>query len=208
MDSSGRRSGGCVFLAVAIYAVSGSVQGQSTLGSVRGVVRDNSGATVAGARLTLRNLDENTASLTVSSGAGGYEFLNVKPGRFAVTAEKSGFTLAATPEFLLDARRTKEADLTLIVSGSSQNVTVSAQLALVDTEDGTISDSKNFEEITRLPLNFRAGSTIYAENGPLQAVLAVPGVHQALGYSLSGALPGQIEISIDGISALSVRYNL
>ena len=200
MDFPGPLKVACVFLAIAACSEYGAAQ--STLGSITGVVKDPSGAGVAGATLTLKNLSEGTMSSVASSSEGLYEFLNLKSGRYTVTAAKDGFTPEATPEILLDARQTQEADLTLPVAGSTQTVTVTAQVPLVDTEDGTISDSKNFEQITRLPLNYRAS----ALNSPLLAILTVPGVNPAgpVQLSLGGGLPAQVEVSIDGISVVNL----
>lgn len=188
----------CTVLAI----VMGGAQGQSTLGKIAGSVQDPSGAMVASASLRLRDLDENTITEAISSTEGLYQFLNVKPGRYTVMAEKPGFTAVSTPEIQLDARQTREADLTLQVAGRTEAVVVTAQVPLVDTEDGILSDSKNFQEITRLPLNYRAS----ARNSPLVAILAVPGVTQDYNgrLSLSGGLPAQVEVSVDGISVVNV----
>jgi hypothetical protein len=197
----------CVLLAFAVSQAAG----QSTLGSITGMVKDPSGAAVAGAAITLRNLDENTVSSAISSRDGLYQFLNLKPGRYTVTSEKPGFASSVTPEILLDARQTQQADLTLALSGRSDTVTVAGQVPLVDTEDGIISDSKNFEQITRLPLNSRAAQSLTSPNGPLSAITTVPGLKENGGggrLSLSGGLPAQVEISIDGVSVVNISANL
>lgn len=193
-----------------LVLVAAETRGQSTLGKIVGSVRDTSGASVPNARLSLRNLDENTVTVVASSPVGSYEFLNLKPGRYSITAERTGFTSATTSEILLNARETREADLTLQVAGKTEAIVIIARVPLVNTTDGTISDSKSFEEITKLPLNFRAG-TKFDSNSPLAATLTVPGIqsdpyHNLL--SLSGGMPGQVDITIDGISVTDVSLNL
>src|SRR5690349_2145152 len=92
------------------------VNAQSTLGSILGGVHDASGAAVMGAVLTLRNLYENT-TVTLSSGpAGLYEFLNLRPGHYELTAARAGFSTARTPEILLHARESRRADFSLQVA--------------------------------------------------------------------------------------------
>lgn len=194
-----------VFLLTVSGWLGGNAVAQSTLGSITGVVKDPSGASILGATLTLTNVDENTKGTALSSSEGLFEFPNLKPGRYTVSADHEGFTRVTTPEILLDARQTREADLTLALASSIQNVVVTAQVPLVDTEDGTISDSKGFDEIDRLPLNYRA--TFMSSNSPFQAILTTPGMQQTGGrFSLAGGLPGQINVSLDGISVTSVLY--
>jgi hypothetical protein len=191
-------------LSIALLACAASVPAQSMLGAIAGRVTDGSGAAVPGATLTLRNVDENTMSEVSSTAEGLYEFLNLKSGRYQIAAEKSGFGPARTPEILLDARQTRRADFTLEVAPRTDTVVVTTSVPLINTDSGTISDSKSFEEITRLPLNYRASGN----NSPLLTVFTVPGVQETGGrLSIGGGLPGQVEISLDGISVVYIGGN-
>src|SRR5262245_63155630 len=84
-----------VFLAIPLIA-----KAQSTFGSIVGVAQDTDLATVAGATITIKNLDENTTRSTTSDSEGGFQFLNLKPGSYEITATKYGLTdfmLAVAP---------------------------------------------------------------------------------------------------------------
>src|SRR6266567_7058079 len=83
---------------------------QSTFGAILGAVNDTSGAAVATAALTLRNLDENTASATLSGPSGLYQFVNLKSGRYQLTAAHAGFNTAISPDVSLDARQARRID--------------------------------------------------------------------------------------------------
>src|SRR3982750_1810282 len=65
---------------------------QSFNGAITGVVRDSTGGVVADTALTLRNVaTDQTVGTAVSGSEGEYAFRNLAPGKYEVTAVKSGF---------------------------------------------------------------------------------------------------------------------
>ena len=173
---------------------------QSTFGNIVGSVRDTSGAVVAAAEIVAREIDQNTARSAKSDSEGLYEVLNLKPGRYEITAAKSGFATAKIAEARLEARQTLRLELKLEVAAVEQAIEVSSSVPLINTENAIIADTKTFEEITQLPLNYRGATT-----SPLSATMIVPGVqHDAFNRpSIGGGLPAQIEYTVDGISTHS-----
>jgi hypothetical protein len=67
-----------------------SVSGQSTFGSIVGVVHDPSQAPVAGASVELRSLEDNSTHSMTSDENGAFEFVNLKPGNYAVSIQAPG----------------------------------------------------------------------------------------------------------------------
>jgi hypothetical protein len=61
-----------------------SLSGQTSNGNIQGTVTDPSGASVAGANVTGRNLDTGLSVATVTSDAGLYSLANLPPGRYYV----------------------------------------------------------------------------------------------------------------------------
>lgn len=191
-------------LVLFLCAVALTTRAQSTFGSIVGSATDKSGASIPGALVTVKNLDENTTRSTVANEQGLYQVLNLKPGRYQLEAMKPGFAVFRIPELPLDARQTLRADVTLDVAGVNETVSVMEAVPLVNTENGTIADSKNFAQVTQLPVNYRGGST-----SPLAVILTVPGVQQdsAGNFSLAGGLPSMIEFTVDGVSTVNIRSN-
>jgi hypothetical protein len=64
---------------------------QATTGSIIGSVTDPSGASISGARVTIRNLDQNTATTVESNDSGNFTQSQLIPGRYELTVEKPGF---------------------------------------------------------------------------------------------------------------------
>jgi hypothetical protein len=71
--------------------VAGLSYGQVTSGSILGAVQDPSGAQVANAKVTVRNLGTNATQTISTSGDGRFRFPQLPVGSYEVTVEASGF---------------------------------------------------------------------------------------------------------------------
>lgn len=191
-----------VSLVFAFLICTGYLSAQSTFGSLVGTATDKLGAVVPDVMVKVRNLDDNSQRAVVANAQGGYTVLNLRAGAYEVTAEKPGFGVLKIPSVALEARQQLRIDLTLEVASVGQVMVVNDTPSGINTENGTIGDSKNFQQVTTLPVNYRGSG-----GSPLAAILTVPGVQQdaAGGYSIAGALPSMIEFTADGISTVNVR---
>ena len=184
-------------------AVSGATA-QSVFGNVRGLTLDETGSGIPDAEVTLVGLDDNSERNATSSSDGVFEFQNLKAGRYRLKGVKSGFSTANSAEFTLDARQELRINLTFSVASQVQTVEVSAAAEQINTENGTISNSLQNNQLTELPLNARAVST-----SPLSALALAGDVQQdAQGnVSVAGATSSMVGYSVDGISTANVRQN-
>ncbi len=177
---------------------------QSTFGSIVGSVKDPSDAAVPAALISVRDLDENLVRSTMSNEQGLYQVLNLRPGRYEITATKAGFAALRIAEVRLEARQELRQDIRFEVAAVTETVMVEAAATTLNTENATIADSKDHRQVTQLPVNYRGATT-----SPLSAILAVPGVQQDVNgnYSIGGGMPTMIEYTVDGVSTVSVRSN-
>ncbi len=130
-----------------------TVVGQSTFGSIVGVAHDISQAAVPGAIVKIRSLEDNSVRSTTTDQNGSFEFVNLKPGNYALSAEAEGFAAFQVPSAELNARQTLRIDVTFQVKSQSMTVEVADTVAVINTENAVISDSKDNLQITELPLN-------------------------------------------------------
>ena len=194
-------------MAVLLFAYFGTICGanaQSTFGSIRGTVTDETGAVVVAASISAQSLDENVERTAISTDSGEFILENLKAGHYKVTAHHDGFTDAIAPSVALDARQELRIPFTLSVATTSTIVEVGAAAAVVNTENATIADSKLNSDITQLPLNSRAVSS-----SPLAALATSPAVVKDSqgNFAVGGATGAQVGFSVDGISTASVRAN-
>ena len=177
---------------------------QSTFGSIVGVTQDSSLLVVPETAVTARNLEENTTQAAVSDAKGIFRFVNLKPGRYEIVASKDGFAAFTLPAVALAARQTLRVEVTLQIAAATETVEVTADVGMVNTETGTISDSQTFHDVMQLPVNTRGATT-----SALGAIAAMPGVQQDTSgnVSVGGAPPSQIGYSVDGVSTANNRQN-
>ncbi len=194
-----------LLLVVTVFVIFSSVcLAQSTFGSLIGTVQDPSGALIGGATVTAKNTNDNSVRETRANESGEYQFLNLNPGQYVITANSDGFAQTSLTGINLDARQQLRADVKMQLAGNSQSVEVEADAATVNTENGTIGDTKKFNQVVQLPMNYRGGN-----DSPLAALVAVPGVQQdsSGNISIGGGTSAQIQYSVDGTSTVNIRQN-
>jgi hypothetical protein len=186
---------------IALMLTASTAMAQSTFGSIVGVVHDKTQAVVPGASVRLQSLNDNSTHTAISDQDGAFEFVNLKPGRYALFVEVQGFDDFKIPSAELTARQALRLDVTMNVKSQSQTVEVTDTVATVNTENGVIGDSKNNAEIGQLPLNFRAVTT-----SPLAALATSPNVQQDNqgNIALAGATANMVGYSVDGISTANI----
>lgn len=74
-------------------AVALPVAAQQETATLTGTVRDDSGAVVQHARVTVTNVLTNTSAHTETDDGGFYRLTGMRPGRYTVTTELAGFSL-------------------------------------------------------------------------------------------------------------------
>jgi hypothetical protein len=183
-----------------VFAIYPAV-GQSTFGSIVGVVYDKTQSVVPGASVSIRSLEDNSARMTTSDQNGSFEFVNLKPGNYTLSAKGEGFAEFQVPTAQLSARQALRIDVTLEVKGQSESMVVRETTAVINTENAVIGDSKENSEIRQLPLNFRAVTT-----SPLAALATSANVQQDSqgNIALGGATANMVGYSVDGISTANI----
>jgi hypothetical protein len=190
--------------ALFVFTATLCARAQSTFGTILGTIQDSQGAVVPGATITAHSLDENEERTTTSGSGGEFAFENLKAGHYKVTVHKAGFADSVVPSATLEARQELRLPFTLTVNAESTTVEVTADSALVNTENGTLNNTIPNEDITQLPINSRSVSS-----SPLAALAVSPEVTRDSqgNIAVGGATSAQTGFSVDGISTANIRYN-
>ena len=167
---------------------------QTTVGGVKGTVRDPQNAVVPGATVTLLNIDTNVSRLVESSSNGLYDFTNVTPGNYKVTVDKPGFQQWAG-RLVLQVQQVAVVDAILAVGSTSTVVDVAAVTPVIEAESTSISTVTESTRIREMPIN---GVSI------LQLFQLTPGVSDPGSYSphVNGLNSGAADVLQDGGSVL------
>ena len=113
---------------LALLALSAlSAFAQDTTASIIGTVTDASGAAVAGAKVTVFNVDQQRQEAVLKTDtAGNYVAANLPVGKHSVTFEASGFKRQLREDVVLDVNDKLTVNAKLEVGDVTQTVTVEA----------------------------------------------------------------------------------
>ncbi len=182
---------------------------QSTFGTLLGTVQDASGAVVAGAQITVTEVDTGIQRTAVSDSRGDYQVFNLLPGNYQVAVVAAGFEQFVRKGIALDPRAQIRVDAALRVGSKGTSIVVTETVPVITTETATVSDVQTGQEIKDLPLNIRGKSTT-----PLYAVTLLPGIQVdssgptgSNGISVAGSHAAQNEFTVDGFSVSDVLRN-
>ena len=127
-----------------------SAWGQTSFTSVRGTVMDPSGAVVPGAKVEMKDASNGLNQALTANGQGEYQFQQVTPGTYVITASAQGFgTLSKRAELLVNQPAT--VDFRLSLAAASTTIDVSAEAQTLNDTDATIGNALNNATIEALP---------------------------------------------------------
>ncbi|PYV14847.1 MAG: hypothetical protein DMG21_16885, partial [Acidobacteria bacterium] len=155
-----QRAGWRILRVCAIYSgltllVSTHLFAQVDTGAVLGTVKDQSGAVVPGAKVTLTN-EGTSLSITTTSGAdGSYEFTPVKIGTYTVTVEAQGFEKILQAHITVNIQQQVVADFTLRPGATTQTIEVTGAVPLLQSQTAAVGQEVGGQTINNLPLNGR-----------------------------------------------------
>src|SRR4029077_16014547 len=111
---------------------------QSTLGTIRGAVRDGRDQAVAGAAVLVTDEDPGVPRTAETDGSGNYEVPNLRAGRYRVEINARSFKAFQQNGIVLRAGETLRADATLSVGERTETVTVTGDPGVIQRESQAI----------------------------------------------------------------------
>ena len=192
------RSIGTIMSAAVLF--SGSALGQSTFGSITGVVSDASGAVVPTAKLSVTNEGTGAVRQAVSSSTGTFNVPNLDIGIYRVRVSAQGFTTYERGGLNLAANQVLNMNVELAVGAAASVVEVRATPPAITTETNELSTNLGSKAAERLPLVSRhagdAGITTYYLFNT--GVAAVPSSSSTIiqGARSTGSVPTRDGITI------------
>lgn len=143
-----------VLLAIAL-CVSAFAQSEAGGATVSGTVSDPTGAAVPGAKITLASEQTGFTRVLETTGSGLYTFVRVPVGRYNLTVDRSGFKTVKRTDVDLAVGAVVTLDVTLTVGSTSESITVSGELPLVETTRSQASTNVDERAVKELPINGR-----------------------------------------------------
>lgn len=195
-------------LAAVIFLLPSPLLAQIDTGSIVGVVRDPSGAAIAGATVTLKNTATAVTHVVTTNEDGGYQFAAVIPGVYSVQASASSFASAISTHIEIDVQSRSAIDFTLKVGQPTEVIEVSSAAPVLQTETADVGGVVQKEQINDLPLNGRRYSDLALLEAGIQRNLTNQNNTAPDRFSSNGNLETQNYFSLDGIDNNSGSTNL
>ncbi|MGA9787957.1 MAG: TonB-dependent receptor [Candidatus Sulfotelmatobacter sp.] len=138
-----------------LSALSLTAVAQSTAGRVLGRVTDQSGASVAGAKVVITDVQRGTSRTLATDTSGDYVAPDLIPGTYKIHVEAKGFKAVERPAVTVEVATDVRADFSLQPGDVSEIVTVTEEVPLINNTSSTLGGTLSNVEINDLPLNGR-----------------------------------------------------
>ena len=178
---------------------------QGITGTITGTVTDATGAIVAGATVTVRNVDTNATHTVTTSDLGSYKVPQLQPGNYSVKAEKAGFKASEQSGITLQIDQIELVNAQLQVGSTGETIVVTSAPPTIQTEDSSVGQVIDGEAIQSAPLNGRLSLMgLIAQAPGIQGVgaqdqMATRGETFAAGTGSRNAYGG-LGSTLDGVS--------
>src|ERR1700681_3426076 len=179
-----------IFLAIPAVA-------QLPAGTILGVAKDTSGGVLPSVTVTITNVDTQSKRVVTTGDDGFYRVPELAVGHYEVKGEHAGFKTETRRGITLEVTQQAVINLDFQVGSAEQQVVVTGEAPLVNTQDATLGGTVTETKMTELPLNGR---------NYIDLALYQPGVNQdknqsnqsGTSFSVNGAPPRSNNFTLDG----------
>jgi Carboxypeptidase regulatory-like domain len=140
---------------VVLWLCANAAWGQEVTASITGTITDASGAPLAGATVTAKDMDRGTVWPATTNADGIYNILRIPVASYSLRVEAKGFQTTLFPPFTLVLNQTARIDVQMKVGSVTETVQVSGEAPLLQTESTEVSSLVDAHTITTLPLAAR-----------------------------------------------------
>src|SRR5438105_1726967 len=131
------------------------IHGQGAGGQIEGTVRDQQGAVLPGATVTLRNDQTGVVRTAVTEADGRYLFPALAPGTFSVKVELQGFATTEARNLTITIGLALISDFSMKLENVSETITVAGTAPVIDTTKSEVAGVVTQQQIETLPINSR-----------------------------------------------------
>jgi hypothetical protein len=174
---------------------------QASLTSLRGAVTDPSGAVIPGATVSIVNKATSVTLTQIAGGSGEYQFQQIPPGTYVITANGSGFSPQSKQADLL-VNQPATINFKLTIQSATVVVDVSSEADTLNRTDASIGNSVNNATIQALPMEGRNVTDLLSLQ-PGVLYLGQQTTEQQDQDSRSGSVAGarsdQTNVTLDGL---------
>jgi hypothetical protein len=131
-------------------------------GKITGIVKDQSGAVIAGASVIATNSATGVKQATQTDQDGVFTFPVLPVGQYQIDATADGFKPYRTTGLVIDIDSALVVDVTLQLKEQDQSIVVTENDAQVETTDTELGQVLGTKKVTEIPLNGRSYTDLFA----------------------------------------------
>ena len=197
MRTNGLRKSGHFALLVIILAT-GFIFGQNAnTGEIKGTVTDSTGAVMDGVKVTITNTETGVSIVRTTNSAGIYDAPSVPIGEYKMTFSKSGFRDFVRQGVTLQLQ-TLGIDATLQVGAATEEIVVTAESPLVETETSDQHVDLNAAAVQNAP--------IVGNDWRNEMMQLIPGVNTGGGTGGAGVAGGGQAAGVNGTQSYNMNF--
>src|SRR2546425_87359 len=166
--------------------------------TIRGVVKDSTGAVIPGAAITAKNIETSLTRTGVSAEDGSYRLSALPVGGYEVRVELAGFRTEVRSGLTLTVSQEAVVNFILQAGAIDQTVVVTEDAPLVNTTSGALGGLVDQQKVAELPLNGR---------NFIDLTLLTPGITQHRNLAVAASTVG-MWFSSNGAPLRSNNYLL
>lgn len=184
----------CIFLSsTVLWAQSISTS------QIRGTIQDPSGAAVAGAEVRLIQTATGAVRTATSATDGSYTLPDLSVGTYRLEITRTGFSKYVQTGIVLQVGVNPTIDVSLTVGAVTQEVTVQAEAATVDTTSTGVGEVIAPQQVQDLPLNGRQLTDLLYLSGGVSEGRAFRASYPSSAVpSIAGGAQGSVAYWLDG----------
>ncbi|HXJ95172.1 MAG TPA: TonB-dependent receptor [Terriglobia bacterium] len=203
----------CVPVIIALLTLASLSHAQMSA-MISGLVTDPSGGAVAGAQVTVRNLETEAVRTTTTGAAGRYGVLALPVGEYEVRVRKAGFSEAIQKGIRLAVDQEASVDMALRLGPVSQRITVNSDAPQVSVSTENVAGLVGEQQVKSLPLNGRSYDLLLTLNPGIvnftpekTGGIGISNSTTGNNFSVSGNRPQQNLFLLDGVEYTGAAEN-
>jgi len=187
-----------VLFALFLEVFANPATAQVPTGGLDGQVKDESGAVIPGATVSIRNKDTGASRIIATSGEGAYSAPLLPAGPYEIKVEATGFR-SALVNTVVQTGSTTTTPIDLQVGATTEVVTIEAASAQISYDSHKIDGVVTRKQIQELPLNGRSFLQLaFLEPGVSVSTQSLAQYNAQFGVSVLGGSSSMTAITVDG----------
>ncbi len=142
-----------VWNALVVLMIAESLNGQTSLSTIRGTAQDQSGLIVPVVQLTVLHIERGLQRTATVNEAGEFEIPDLASGTYRLTARAPGFSTFVADDIRLESGQIRRVDVVLQIGEVTTQVSVKEGLAVIATEGSKITTGFTNRRIEESPIH-------------------------------------------------------